>query len=87
MSEYAAVTEWHPYEGAVHGYNELGDEVVEIEALQNQRERLRWGETYTPGRAWYVTHEDGRLTHGHAPDLRAAKKQAAQALASGGRRA
>lgn len=79
-TEYQTITEWETHEGATHAYNELGDEVIEIEPAQNATQCAKWGETYRPGRAWHVTHEDATIAHGHAANLREAKKAALEAL-------
>lgn len=80
MSGYTEVTEWEDYEGSVYGYNDDSVCTIEVEPLQNQAQRLRWGERYTPGRAWHVVHEDGTIQSGQAANVRAAKREAQAAL-------
>lgn len=75
-TEYATITEWDAYEGALYGYNTLGDEVIEVSALQDRAKCAKWGEDYRPGRSWSVTLEDGTIRRGHSDNLRAAKKDA-----------
>lgn len=67
MSDYKTITEWETYEGAVTGYNDNMVAVIEIAALQDRDQCLRWNIPYVPGRYWYVTHEDG--TYGTAQEL------------------
>ena len=84
MSAYAEVIEWEDYEGGVNGYNADMVAAIEVESLQNQARRARWGERYTPGRIWHVVHEDGTIQHGHSANVRTAKREAQAALAVGG---
>ena len=56
MSDYKTITEWETYEGAVTGYNDSMVAVIEIAALQNRDQCLRWNTPYVSGRYWYVTH-------------------------------
>lgn len=83
MSDYKTITEWETYEGAVTGYNDSMVAVIEIAALQNRDQCLRWNTPYVSGRYWYVTHEDGTYTEGQAANVRAARKDALRALEEG----
>lgn len=77
---YQTIAEWETVDGEVRAYNEAGDEIIEIEALQNPDQCAKWGEKYVPGRAWRVTREDGTTVSGRGKDLRVAKKAAILAL-------
>ena len=80
MSDYNTVTEWADYEGAAYGYNARGDEVIEVEALQDRAKCLKWNDPYSPGRAWHAIHEDGTTSHGRERNVTAARKAAQDAL-------
>lgn len=75
-----AVIEWETSEGAVYGYNAEGEQIIEISALQNRDEQLRWGQTYMPGRVWFAIRDREIIATGHARDLRVAKRDALAAL-------
>lgn len=83
MAEHAAVEQWESYEGAVHGYNSAGVEIIDIAAPMDRAACSKWNEPYLPGRAWMVTHVDESTTAGRSADLRAAKKDCLTALAAG----
>ncbi|MGQ3384500.1 hypothetical protein [Glutamicibacter sp. TV12E] len=72
--------EWEDCEGAVNAYDENGDHVIEINALQDRDKCLKWNEKYTPGREWFVMEMNNVVAKGHAPNLRVAKKEALAAL-------
>lgn len=72
--------EWERYEGAAHAYDANGDMVIEIDALQNEDECTKWGETYTPGRAWRTLRSGVVVASGRADTLPAARKAALATL-------
>ena len=77
---HAEVVEWEDFEGGVIGYNADWDPVVEVDALQDHAQRVKWGETYRAGRAWSVTLPDGTIRRGHSANIRAAKASAVALL-------
>lgn len=77
---YADIEQWDTEEGTVRAYNTSGEEVIQINALQNKHYQAKWGERYTPGRAWFVYFPDGTYESGHANDLRQAKRDALAVL-------
>ena len=74
------IAEWEEYEGGLNGYDDDGEHVIEIEPLQDRAYCLKWGESYSPGRAWSVRH-DGAGVRGRSRDLRTARRDALAALA------
>ena len=72
----AAALDWEVYEGKHMAYSETGAHVIEIGALQDRGQALKWGEDYLPGRSWTVFHEGGRAVTGRANNLPTARKAA-----------
>ena len=79
----AAALDWEVYKGKHMAYSETGAHVIEIGALQDRGQALKWGEDYRPGRSWAVFHEDGRVITGRANNLPAARKAAIFELEQG----
>lgn len=69
--------EWENYEGETHGYNDAGDEVIDISA---RTRRNKWGESDSNIRSWTVMHDGNIAAKGRADGLRNAKREALAVL-------